>query len=204
MYPGLHFDCGCCQENLQNIIDHIINIHHNYVLDSIPIILEYANKVATVHGHHYTQVVEIKDLFNEVSNELLSHMHKEEEILFPYVKHLKKLKKEGVQLKLSHFGSVNNPIKMMEDEHEKAGDIFKKMIAVDSNSIPAHCNLANVALQQSNYDEAIRLKPKYIDAFYNRAKIELMGLNAKRLAIDHFNRDSLANDWTEFVLGVNP
>jgi glycosyltransferase involved in cell wall biosynthesis len=42
------------------------------------------------------------------------------------------------------------------------------------------------------------------DAFYNRAKIELMGLNAKRLAIDHFNRESLANDWAEFVLGVNP
>ena len=42
------------------------------------------------------------------------------------------------------------------------------------------------------------------DAFYNRAKIELMGLNAKRLAIDKFNRESLANDWAEFVLGVNP
>ena len=41
------------------------------------------------------------------------------------------------------------------------------------------------------------------DAFYNRDKIELMGLNAKKLASANFNRENLANDWTKFVLGVN-
>ena len=48
-------------------------------------------------------------------------------------------------------------------EFNQAGDIFKKMIAVDSNSIPAHCNLANVALQQSNYDEAIRYSKRALE-----------------------------------------
>ena len=128
--------------DLSFLIDHIINIHHKYVIDSIPMILEYANKVANVHGHHYTQVVEIKDLFIEVSNELLSHMNKEEGILFPYVKQLEKSKKEGLQLNLSHFGSVNNPINMMEEEHEKAGDIFKKIAKLSNNytTPPEGCN----------------------------------------------------------------
>lgn len=128
--------------NLSFLIDHIINVHHNYVTESIPLILEYANKVANVHGHHYTQVVEIKDLFIDVSNELLSHMQKEEEILFPYVKQLENAKKEGVEPISTSFGSVNNPINMMEEEHEKAGDIFKKIEKLSNNytTPPEGCN----------------------------------------------------------------
>ena len=34
------------------LIDHIINIHHSYVAESIPVLQQYAAKVAKVHGHH--------------------------------------------------------------------------------------------------------------------------------------------------------
>lgn len=118
------------------LIDHIINIHHSYVAESIPVLLQYAAKVAKVHGHHYTEVVEINKLFNEVAEELGSHMMKEERILFPYVKQLEKAKLEGEKLALPHFGTVNNPITMMENEHEAAGDILKIIAKLTNDYTP--------------------------------------------------------------------
>ena len=121
---------------LDFLIDHIINVHHSYVLESIPLILQYANKVAKVHGHHYKEVVEINDLFTEVAKELSLHLEKEEIVLFPYVKELVKAKRENVKPVSPHFGVVNNPIQVMENEHEAAGDIFKKISKLSTNYTP--------------------------------------------------------------------
>ena len=121
---------------LSFLIDHIVNIHHTYVSDNISTIFQYANKVAKVHGHHYKEVIEINDLFLEVANELSSHMQKEEQILFPYIKQLVQAEKEGNSLGVPHFGSVKNPIAMMEEEHEMAGDIFKRIAKLSNNYTP--------------------------------------------------------------------
>lgn len=127
---------------LDFLIDHIVNIHHTYVEEAIPLIIQYANRVAEVHGHHYTEVIEINNLFTEVANELASHMKKEEIILFPYIKKLVNLKKEGGYVTRPPFGTVNNPIQMMEREHENAGDIFKEIARLTNNyTAPAEaCN----------------------------------------------------------------
>jgi len=122
--------------DLDFLIDHIINVHHSYVSESIPLLLAYANKVAHVHGHHYKEVIKINILIEEVSKELESHMKKEEVILFPYVKQLVKAIKEGQKLDLPHFGTVNNPIKLMFEEHENAGDVFKEIAILSNNYTP--------------------------------------------------------------------
>ncbi|MFD2725134.1 iron-sulfur cluster repair di-iron protein [Hyunsoonleella rubra] len=127
---------------LDFLIDHIVNIHHTYVQESIPLILQYSNRVAQVHGHHYTEVVEINKLFIEVANELNDHLKKEETILFPYIKQLLQFKKEEKGYLQPPFGSVNNPISVMEHEHESAGDIFKTIAQLTNNYTPPEgaCN----------------------------------------------------------------
>ncbi|WP_339660273.1 iron-sulfur cluster repair di-iron protein [uncultured Polaribacter sp.] len=127
---------------LDFLVDHIENIHHNYVTENTPIVLQYAAKVAKVHGHHYTEVLEINRLFNEVAQELAAHLKKEELILFPFIKQLVKVDKEGIKVKTPHFGTVNNPITMMEEEHENAGDILKEIKQLSNNYSPPNgaCN----------------------------------------------------------------
>jgi len=128
--------------DLHFLIDHIINVHHKYVEESIPLLLQYADRVAKVHGHHYTEVVQIGSLFYEVAKELSVHMKKEELILFPFIKQLVKAEKEGSTMARPHFGTVNNPIQMMEHEHEHAGDIFKSIAKLSNDYIPPEeaCN----------------------------------------------------------------
>ncbi len=127
---------------LDFLIEHIVNIHHSYVEESIPLLIQYANKVASVHGHHYTEVIEINNLFADVANELVAHMKKEELILFPYIKLMVKAKKEGTDSSYPPFGTVKNPIQMMESEHENAGDIFKEIARLSNNYMPPEgaCN----------------------------------------------------------------
>jgi regulator of cell morphogenesis and NO signaling len=127
---------------LDFLVDHIENIHHSYVEENTGLVLQYAAKVAKVHGHHYTEVVEINKLFIEVAQELAAHMKKEELILFPFIKKLVQAEKDGVKANRPHFDTVNNPIAMMEDEHENAGDIFKEIKKLSNNFTPPEgaCN----------------------------------------------------------------
>ena len=121
---------------LDFLMIYIENVHHTYVRESLPIISQYANKVAKVHGHHYEEVVKINQLFHEVANELTSHLQKEEQILFPFIKQLVEADKTKSKNISASFGSVNNPIRMMEHEHENAGDVFKEIAELTNNYTP--------------------------------------------------------------------
>ena len=127
---------------LSFLIDYVINEHHTYVRESIPIIAQYAEKVARVHGQNYPEVVKVYNIFMEVAEELYAHLDKEEQILFPYVKELESAKKEKRDAFVPPFGTVINPIRMMEHEHENAGDAFKEIAILTNNYTPpmAACN----------------------------------------------------------------
>lgn len=113
--------------NIGFLTDYIINTHHQYVSKAIPQILPLAQKVADVHGEHHPEVVVVNELFNELADELLSHMQKEEQILFPYIKKLVASEAAGGCNNDACFGSVASPISVMEAEHENAGTILKQL-----------------------------------------------------------------------------
>jgi regulator of cell morphogenesis and NO signaling len=127
---------------LDFLTDHIVNMHHTYVAESIPMLLQYAEKVNKVHGSHYSELPMIKELIAAVATELSAHMKKEELILFPFIKRMVAAKREGNTLPQAHFGTVDNPIKMMEAEHEEAGEILKTIASLSNNYTPppAACN----------------------------------------------------------------
>jgi regulator of cell morphogenesis and NO signaling len=110
--------------SLSRLIDHILDKHHNYVRKSIPVISEYAEKVKSVHGENKPYVIDIADHFQALSDELTSHMFKEENILFPFIKQMETAKENGESIE-PPFGTVQNPISMMMQEHENAGDELK-------------------------------------------------------------------------------
>lgn len=127
---------------LDFLADHIVNVHHHYVEESSPMLLQYAKRVNQVHGGHYTELAEIEALVIEVVQEMAAHQKKEELILFPFIKRLVKAEKENGEVPSAHFGSVDNPIKMMEDEHDEAGEIMRKISALSNNYTPPQgaCN----------------------------------------------------------------
>lgn len=130
------------QWDLSFLCDYIVNTHHHYIKDSFILLDDYSAKVAKVHGEHYPIVIQIQELYAKVRNELSDHMIKEENVLFPYIKQIEQSQKENAKLNLGHFGSVQNPIKVMVSEHEIAGDIFREIAFLSHQYTPPEwaCN----------------------------------------------------------------
>ncbi|WGH76115.1 DUF542 domain-containing protein [Tenacibaculum tangerinum] len=122
---------------LQFLMIYIETIHHTYIKESLPIISQYANKVAKVHGTKQEGFIILNELFYEVANELLSHLQKEEQILFPFIKQLITAKKEGKKMMTTPFKTIDNPICMMEYEHKNVRNIFKEISRLTNNYTPS-------------------------------------------------------------------
>jgi regulator of cell morphogenesis and NO signaling len=127
---------------LIELADHIENVHHSYVREAIILLLQYAEKVAMVHGGKLPELNTVRDHVRELGAEMLSHMHKEEKILFPYIRFLEGSSNYGDKIDRPPFGSVTNPIHMMEAEHDHAGAITKEIASITDNYTPPEwaCN----------------------------------------------------------------
>ncbi len=128
--------------SLDKLCHHIINTHHTYVLGSIDFLSEIGKKVVQVHGESSPELLEIYHLLNTVFEELHSHMHKEEAILFPYVEQLAVANRFNQTVSPPAFGSIINPISVMEEEHEFAGNALKDIKRLTNDYQPPEhaCN----------------------------------------------------------------
>jgi regulator of cell morphogenesis and NO signaling len=104
------------------LIDHIIGTHHAYVRNTLPTIVKHARKVAGVYGAARPETVAIADHMEHVAMDMADHMDREEKILFPYIRKMAAAALRGTAPPPAPFGSVASPIRMMEAEHQAAGD----------------------------------------------------------------------------------
>jgi regulator of cell morphogenesis and NO signaling len=118
------------------LVDYIINNHHSYIRGAIPIMSAHAEKIASKHGEKYPETIEVYKIFSRVSKDLKQHLMKEEEILFPFIKYLVKTDKLGLKAERPYFGTIRNPINMMDAEHIGAGDSMFQIRKLTENFNP--------------------------------------------------------------------
>lgn len=128
------------------LADYIEKKHHRYVEEKILEIKPYLEKICAVHGGRHPELFKIQEQFNASAGELAAHMKKEEFILFPFVRKMMKVKHEGLKMTAPHFGTIQNPVAMMMDEHSVEGDRFSKIGDLSNNYTPPSdgCNTYKV------------------------------------------------------------
>ncbi len=119
--------------SLAQLVDYILENHHRYVTENLPLIQQHLEKVASKHGDAHPEMKSIKILFNEIKIAFEQHMMKEETILFPRIKALEALFKEGNQL---GENSIEGPIQVMESEHEEAGKLMEMIKTLSNDYTP--------------------------------------------------------------------
>lgn len=109
-------------ESLTKLADNIEATHHAYLKSELPELEALAAKVARVHGGHTPSLVELHRIVEGFRHELESHMMKEERILFPMIREM-----ESTGTMVFHCGGLENPIRVMEMEHDSAGNALETM-----------------------------------------------------------------------------
>ena len=136
--------------DLSTLVSYIVGNHHAFARQSMPILVAHTKKVAAVHGGDHPELVEVARLFADVAQEMTSHMLKEEQILFPHIVDMEHASHEAGSLPPAPFGTVRKPIRMMEAEHESAGDAMARIRVLTSDyAIPdGACTTYRVCLQE--------------------------------------------------------
>ncbi len=137
-------------QRLDMLVDHIVTTHHAYVRDMIPVILQHADKVASVHGANHPEMIRVAAIFHEVSDELSEHMIKEEKILFPFIAAIAAAERDGGTGPTPPFGSIAAPIRVMEEEHKMAGDALYEVRSLTMEYTPPEdaCTTFTVLLKE--------------------------------------------------------
>lgn len=142
--------------SLAELCDHIVATHHQYLYEELPRLGALMDKVVSVHGERHPSLHEVQEIFNGLADELTSHLMKEERFLFPAIRQLEAANRSAdgaadevgdratdgaadgaaddgtadrvaAQAVRLPFGSVANPIRVMEMEHDSAGDALARM-----------------------------------------------------------------------------
>lgn len=110
---------------LELLVDYVTKYHHAKIREKGPELLQLCQKVAKVHGESHPELITVAELFESSLEDLLSHLYKEDHILFPVIYHL-----AGIPPKLSEeacFPSIEMPISVMMQEHDQEGERFRQI-----------------------------------------------------------------------------
>ena len=123
-------------EPLAELVAHINQTHHKYTREEIARLTPLFAKVRSVHGKNHPELEGMRAIFHGLSQELTMHMMKEEMMLFPYIVRMEEAVIQREPILPPPFGSVQNPVNMMEHEHDSAGHALRAMRAASDGYTP--------------------------------------------------------------------
>jgi regulator of cell morphogenesis and NO signaling len=134
---------------LSALTRHIREKHHRYVRESIPRVQSLLEKVIAKHGKDHPEISDIREFFMQTGREMIMHMQKEEQILFPYIDALELAANAGRSMEPPFFQTVKNPVHVMMKEHDAAGELVKRIRAASSGYVaPAGACMSFKALYE--------------------------------------------------------
>lgn len=134
---------------LDRLAEYIIRTHHRYAEKQIEIIKPLLEKISEVHGGQRPELFQIKEIFGKLAGEIVVHQRKEELMVFPFIKRMVKASENNEPFKHTPGRTVEDPVKMLKEEHDIQGDSFKRIAALSNNyETPSDgCNTYSTTLQ---------------------------------------------------------
>jgi regulator of cell morphogenesis and NO signaling len=118
---------------LADLIGHITSTHHVFVREECPRIEALTAKVVGVHSNNHPELLQVQEVFSALAEELRVHLMKEEQVLFPYIVRMEESALAGEPAPPAMFGTVMNPVRMMMQEHDGAGDALRSLRSVTND-----------------------------------------------------------------------
>ncbi len=116
---------------LDELCDYIEKRHHTYVNENIPFLKQKLQKLCDVHAANHPELFEVEELFSIIAGNLTTHMQKEEIVVFPLIRKMVKLNREGADFE-HVYDEVKKNIALLDDEHQAEGERFVKISEITS------------------------------------------------------------------------
>lgn len=138
--------------SLTGLVEHIVSKHHSYVKRIMPVLQAHVQKISLVHGLNHPELKEVETIFNKIVGDFTAHLQKEEMVLFPYITAMERAVNDNSLIPKAFFGTVDNPINMLETEHETAGNELEQIKELTNHYTPPSdgCTTYRVTLQELN------------------------------------------------------
>jgi regulator of cell morphogenesis and NO signaling len=120
--------------DLPLLLDFIIQNHHEYLRIALPQLMELIEKVTLIHGPEFSELTEIQHHVSLLAEELLDHMPKEEEIIFPAIRRLATSPLSSSQSPL--LANTCMSISVLEREHYNITDAIKLLRSLTNQYQP--------------------------------------------------------------------
>lgn len=121
---------------LAELVPHLVGKHHAYTREALARVTGLLADASAAHGREHPVLAGIRAAFEPLRDELLPHMQKEEMILFPHVLMLEATRSRGDVPPRPRFGTIENPIRMMNVEHDHAHECLRAMREASSGYTP--------------------------------------------------------------------
>ena len=119
---------------LQGLIEHIVSRHHAYLRGELPWIERAIARAAEIGARADASMLgPLARTFRFFKRELELHLRKEEEVLFPLIRQVETLVNSGDKPPRFSFGSIANPIGIMEQDHEGERCQIGRMLDLTGN-----------------------------------------------------------------------
>lgn len=133
--------------SLNRLIQHIVRRHHQYIRCELPRLIEMARKLAGKHGDRAPELKEIETLLYALHAEMVAHLHKEEQVLFPFIAQMEEEAAGFASPAHACFPTVSQPVSMMMREHESAEGLVAQMRRLTNDfTAPAWACPTHIAL----------------------------------------------------------
>jgi regulator of cell morphogenesis and NO signaling len=109
------------EKSSAELIDHIVQTHHAYLREELPLLSGFVTKIWRVHGDAHPELEALHDRFHRMKEELERHLVAEEETVFPLI-----LEAERTGAPADGSAAVK-AMDEMEAEHGEVGDLLKEM-----------------------------------------------------------------------------
>ena len=122
--------------DLTELVRQIVTRHHRYVREMSPVITGWLDKLAGRHGTRHPELHQVRATFLALADEMDLHMQKEETLLFPFIESLAGAARRQMPAPPSPFGTLLNPIRVMENDHREAGDALARLRSLTNGYAP--------------------------------------------------------------------
>lgn len=117
------------------LIDYIINVHHAYLKEALPLIGAGLSSFVLSHKKQQPHLQTILSSFENLSLLILTNTRHEEDIIFPYIRQLENTHRGKETYGSLFVKTLRKPLRNISDEHKKISDLLMEIRSLTNHYI---------------------------------------------------------------------